>query len=201
VLDVQDPELREATLTVPYPSAQYTYQVIAFDGQVDHNESEPSDPASAITWPHLSARAPYSLDPSNSSKFADKGDRVYLVHEDQDRVWLAIGTKAIGNIDWEEDEYLLSDLLPEAWDPCIGLIDVLGETKLFCAFVGRDGQLQKDQIYALWFDPDDIGHTILAPRAVYTPLEAHEALDRGSRFGLGFSGFRKKEVKECFCLR
>ncbi len=104
VLDVQDPDLREATFEVPYPSTQYTYQMIAYDGQVDHNESEPSNPASAFTHPFLSARVNHSLDPSNSSKFADKGDKVYLVHEDQDRVWLAIGTKALGKIVWEEQK-------------------------------------------------------------------------------------------------
>jgi len=122
-----------------------------------------------MTHPLLSSRVPFSLDPSNSSKFADKGDRVYLVHEDQDRVWLAIGTKAIGNIAWEDEEYLLSDLLPRAWDPCIGLLDIGTDTMLFVAFVGRDGQVQRDRLFALYLDPDDLGHTILAPRAIYTP--------------------------------
>jgi len=145
-----------------------------------------------MTHPLLSSRVPFSLDPSNSSKFADKGDRVYLVHEDQDRVWLAIGTKAIGNIAWEDEEYLLSDLLPRAWDPCIGLLDIGTDTMLFCAFMARDGQVQRDRLFALYLDPDDLGHTILAPRAIYTPPEEREALDRGSLAGLGFSGLERR---------
>ena len=102
---ILDPELivgaTDYTLEVPYPSTEYELQIVTanYDG-------EPTELVSnslfAITHPYLSSRTRDALDPSNSSKFTDKGDRVYLVHEDQDRVWLATGTNALGKIDWEE---------------------------------------------------------------------------------------------------
>ncbi|MEO0181105.1 MAG: fibronectin type III domain-containing protein [candidate division WOR-3 bacterium] len=67
------------------PSAEYTIRLIA----VDQQGEAPTGYYTAITHPHLSARVPFSLDPSNSSKFVESRDKVYLVHEDQDRVWLA----------------------------------------------------------------------------------------------------------------
>jgi len=75
------------TLEVPYPSTKYELRIVTanYDG-------EPTELVSnslfAFTHPYLSSRVPYSLDPSNSAKFVEKGDRVYLVHEDQDRVWI-----------------------------------------------------------------------------------------------------------------
>jgi|GEM_PF-6753086 len=127
------------TLEVPYPSTEYELRMVTanYDG-------EPTELVSnslfATTHPYLSSRTRDALDPSNGSKFLEKGDKVYLVHEDQDKVWLITGKKDPGKgIAWDQREYLLSDLLPRAWDPCIGLLETTlpWDTMLFCAFAGR----------------------------------------------------------------
>ncbi|MEO0257666.1 MAG: T9SS type A sorting domain-containing protein, partial [candidate division WOR-3 bacterium] len=117
-------------LEVPYPSTQYELQIITANYDEEPTELV-SNSLFATTHPRLSARVNYSLDPSNSSKFVESGDKVYLVHEDQDRVWLAIGTKSLGKVIWEEDEVLISDAL-DSRDPAIA-VDQDG--RVWCAFV------------------------------------------------------------------
>jgi hypothetical protein len=157
------------TLEMPYPSTEYELRMVTanYDG-------EPTELVSnslfATTHPYLSSRTQDALDPSNGSKFLEKGDKVYLVHEDQDKVWLITGKKDPGKgIAWDQREYLLSDLLPRAWDPCIGLLETTlpWDTMLFCAFAGRDGVYEKDKIYAVWLDPDNLPNAIIAPQAIY----------------------------------
>ena len=151
------------TLQVPYSSTEY--QIYAGGTWNSGVPGAPpyegfSETTTDTTFPHLSSRDWdfFSGPAQNKVIYDHENHRLYLVLVDQGKVWLLRGEKDPGKgIAWDEREYLLSDLLPRAWDPCIGLLETTlpWDTMLFCAFAGRIPRSPRPQNPWFWpHDPD-----------------------------------------------